>query len=446
MKFKFIPFMVLFYALPACAADLGEIYELAVENDPQIGAAEARYMARKQAVPQAWAGLLPVITASGSTTDTRNTKLLPGVDEEIQLKSHRWQAVLTQPIFRFDRFFQLKRSKNIRAQAAAQFAADQQELIIRVSDSYFNILSAEDRLSAARAERDAVKRQLEQVQQRFDVGLVAITDLLESTAAFDSSTVNVIEAEGAHMIAFETLLRLTDDPLDKILSLSADFAVEYPEPIDEEAWVKAALERNFDLLAAREGVNAARRNLTIARSGHLPTIDASATFNHSVSEQLPIDSKFDDKIVAVQITIPIFSSGATRSRSKEAGYLLTESQRNFDLTQRTVVETTRNLYSAITTDVARVKARKRGIESSQSALDATETGYEVGTRNIVDVLQAQQRLFQAQFLYANARYQYIKDVLRLKQVSGALGPDDIHELNTFMDASKIVSKFRATTR
>lgn len=442
----FLFFLYLLCCSPVYGADLSEIYNLAVENDPQIKAAEASYFARKEAVPQARAGLLPALSASGTRWDRRTT--IPGTSTpEVKYENHGWQAVLTQPLFRVDLWFRLKRAKNIREQATADFAADQQELIIRVAESYLNILEAQDRLNASNAERDAVQRQLEQVQQRFDVGLVAITDLLESTAAFDSSTVNVIEAEGAQIITFETLLRLTDTHFNFISALNENFPVKHTEPREEEAWVAASLQGNFRLLAARQAVNVSRRSLTIARSGHYPTIDASATFDHSVSEiAAPSIYKEDNKVVSVKITVPVFSGGATRSRSKEAGYRLEEAQRNFDLAQRTVVENTRNFYTAINTDVARVNARLRGIESSQSALEATETGYEVGTRNIVDVLQAQQRLYQAQFLYASARYRYIKDVLRLKQTAGALSPADLHELNTFMVPSKPISKIRTTTK
>jgi len=147
----------------------------------------------------------------------------------------------------------------------------------------------------------------------------------------------------------------------------------------------------------------------------------------------------------LQLNVPIYNGGAIRSRSKQTSYLLDQAQRNFDLTQRTVVEDTRTLYTAINTDVARVNARLRGIESSQSALDATQTGYEVGTRNIVDVLLAQQRLFLAQFQYASARYQYIKDTLRLKQVVGTLSPADILDLNNYMSATQTVGKIKPTT-
>ena len=442
--------MILFAALMASisakGASLEEIYTLAFENDPQIKAAEARYLGKREAVPQARAALLPNLTASGTSTDNRRS-IPDDPTPEHRFNTHGWQAQITQPLFRIDKWFQLKQAKNIRSQAEAQYEADQQDLIIRVSESYFNILEAQDRLNAAQAEREAVQRQLEQVQQRFDVGLVAITDLLESTAAFDSSTVNVIEAEGAQIITFEALLRLTDRSISNIDALTRDFPVEHPQPMNEEAWVRASLDGNFELAAAREGVSVARRGLTIARSGHYPTIDAAATFSHTVTHDFdPTVIKTDNKVMSLQITVPIFSSGATSSRSREAGYRLEEAQRTFDLSQRITVENARNLYSAINTDVARVRARLRGIESSQSALEATETGYEVGTRNIVDVLQAQQRLYQAQFLSASARYQYIKDVLKLKQVAGALNPADLKELSSFLDKNRTVSKIRHITR
>ena len=167
--------------------------------------------------------------------------------------------MLRQPVFRLSNWFQFQQSKNIEAQAQAQFTAEQQELIYRVADSYLNILEAQDRWSAANAEREAVQRQLEQVQQRFDVGLVAITDVLESTAAYDSSTVNVIEAEGAQAVTFESLLRLTGQAFFEVAGLSPEFPVAYPEPRDEEAWVMAAVQQNYSLVAAREGVNAAER-------------------------------------------------------------------------------------------------------------------------------------------------------------------------------------------
>jgi len=431
------------------AASLDEIYNLAVINDPQLGAAKAGFMARSEVVNQSRAGLLPSISLSANTSQNKRTILTSTFPAE-NYNDNGWQAVLRQPVFRLSNWFQFQQSKNIEAQAQAQFTAEQQELIYRVADSYLNILEAQDRWSAANAEREAVQRQLEQVQQRFDVGLVAITDVLESTAAYDSSTVNVIEAEGAQAVTFESLLRLTGQAFFEVAGLSPEFPVAYPEPRDEEAWVMAAVRQNYSLVAAREGVNAAERELQAARSGHLPTLDAQVAYNRNNSGSIGFfgssGTESEQQSMALQLNVPLYSGGATRSRAKQAGYLLEQAQRNFDLTQRTVVENTRTLYSALNTDVARVTARLRGIESSQSALDATQTGYEVGTRNIVDVLLAQQRLFQAQFQYASARYRYIKDTLRLKQAVGTLSPDDIADLNRYLSATQVVSKISPTTR
>lgn len=440
----------------AGATGLSDVYELAVANDPQLAAAMAGYRARAEVVTQSRGGLLPNVSASAQTTKNKRTSPeavqsptggITVFQQTQEFNDNSWSATLSQPVFNLASWFTFQQSKEIEAQAAAQLAAEQQDLIFRVADNYLSILEAQDRLSAAIAERDAVKRQLEQVQQRFDVGLVAITDVLESQAAFDTSTVGVIEAEGAQAITFETLVRLTGELIEKIDGLSEEFPVEYPEPRNEDAWVEAALENNYELAAARHAVEQSRRGLQIARSGHAPTVNANVTYRESVNNASNIFAGTTESTSAtLSMNVPIFSGLAQRSRSKQAGFELDQAQKNFDLTQRTVVENTRTLYSAIITDVARVRARLRGIESSQSALDATQTGYEVGTRNIVDVLLAQQRLFAAQFQYASARYQYIRDTLRLKQVVGSLSPEDIYDLDRYIAADQSVEKITPTTR
>ena len=457
----------LLVSFSAAAVDLREVFDLAVENDPQIGAAEAVYLASSEGVNQARAGMLPNVSVGGSTSDNwrRSPDPQTGIDADPtsptfgefiitgpaapaeEFNSHGWAATLSQPVFRLDRWFRFRQSKNLEAQALATFAAEQQNLIIRVADTYLNILEAQDTLSAANAEREAVKRQLEQVQQRFDVGLVAITDVLEAQAAYDTSTVTVINAEGNQNIAFEPLFRLTGQGFRDVGSLAEEFPVKYPDPLDEEAWVASALANNLDIAAAREGVNAARRQLYIARSGHLPTVDAQAQWQHSTSGgQSFLGNTLDQRVYSLQIDIPVYAGGSTRSVARQSGYQLEQAQLVLDLTQRQIVETTRNLYTAINTDVARVRARLRGIESSQSALDATQTGYEVGTRNIVDVLQAQQRLFASQLQFAQARYQYIRNTFRLKQVVGSLSPEDIYELNNFINNASTVERITPTTR
>lgn len=436
------------------AADLTEIYNLAVKNDPLLAIAEASYMGIKETVIQARAALLPLVTLGASTSDNRRRvpiPRLPGIPPQpaiiTHFNSHGFQATITQPVFQLDRWYQFQQAKYIAAQAKATFAAQQQDQILRVADSYFTILEAEDLLDASSAERDAVQRQLEQVQQRFNVGLVAITDVLESAAAYDTSTVNVIEAEGAQRISFETLLRLTGQSFNAVAGLSSQFPVAAPEPNDEEAWVKAALVQNYQLQATREALKAAEKELKAAKAIRYPSVDANITYTDSVTGGGDFfGAKQDTRSAAIRVNIPIYQGGGISSRVRQAAYGLEEAQKNLDLTRKTVIENTRILFTAINTDVGRVRARLKGIESSQSALEATQTGYEVGTRNIVDVLLVQQRLYEAQFRYASARYKYIKDTLALKQLAGSLSPQDIYDLNQFLESDAPVERASLLTR
>ncbi len=394
--------------------------------------------------------ILPTIVVRGTTSSNRRVLPTNPPAPTAQYNDHAWQAILSQPIFRLEGWYQFKRAKTLRAEALARFSAEQQALIIRVAESYFNILSWEASLSSANAERDAVQRQLEQVQQRFDVGLVAITDLLESRAAYDSSTVNVIQSESGQSTSFEPLLRLTGSKFEQIYGLSEDFPVEKPEPHNEADWVKVALEYNYELIRTREQLRSAERGLQIAKSRHYPTIDAEIRYGHSVAGSVNVFSRSGSKVnqteMALNVNVPVFQGGLVHAQVREAVHNLEAAQQNLNLVQRYTVESTRNLYAAINADVARVRARRRGIESSQSALDATQTSYEVGSRNIVDVLQAQKRLYQSQSQYASARYQYILSTLRLKQAVGTLNPKDIYALNRFVDRDISVTRTTTATR
>ena len=431
----------------ANAETLEEIYNLAVFNDPQLGAAEASFLSRNEIVAQSRARILPNISVVGQTSDNMRRIPTNPSPPASHYNDHSWAAVLNQPIFRLDSWYTFQQSKSIQAEAIANFSAEQQALIIRVSQSYFAILDANAGLSATRAERDAVQRQLEQVQQRFDVGLVAITDVLESQAAYDSSTVNVIESEGAQSTSFEPLLRLTGRNLTSVSPLIENFPIKYPDPQNEDDWVNTALQNNYTLIAARAKLRSAERGLQIAKTGHYPTIDAEAAWSHNVSGTSSfLGNKIDQRSLSLKIRVPVYQGGGVRSGVKQARFNLEAAQKNLDLVEKQVAEATRVLYTAINTDVARVRARLRGIESSQSALDATQTGYEVGTRNIVDVLNAQQSLFLSQFQYAKARYTYVIDTLLLKQSVGTLNAEDLYALNRFLNSDNKISRNKPTTR
>lgn len=449
MKFPFRSSLIglcLAASVQTHGATLAEIYNLAVENDPQLGAAEAVFLSQNEVIAQNRAFLLPNVLLQGQTSDNkRMIQSSPFPDSEYN--DHGWQAVLRQPVFRLDSWYRFKQAKDIQAEAEASFAAEQQALIVRVAETYFAILEAEAGLSASNAERDAVQRQLEQVQQRFDVGLVAITDVLESQAAYDSSTVNVINAEGLQSTSYEPLVRLTGQLISEVNGLDEGFPVKNPEPQNEDAWVETALQQNYSLKAARERLAQAEKGLKLAKAGFYPTIDAQVSYTRQVTGSTSfLGNKLNQRTAALNLNVPIYQGGGVKSQVKAAGYNLEAAQKNLDLTQRQIAEYTRSLYTAINTDVARVRARLRGIESSQSALDATQTGYEVGTRNIVDVLQAQRNLYASQLQYASARYQYVLDTLRLKQAVGTLSPQDLYDLNEFINSSVVVTRTVPTTR
>ena len=448
-------------ALPAGAADLAEVYESAVANDPVLGAAKAGYAATEQLVPQARAALLPNLGASANTSWTERGFPQNFTDEDPsspnfgsvfkipdqEFNDHGWRAQLSQSVLDLPSWYSYTASKASVDAAGWNTEAVSQNLIIRVAAAYLNVLRIQDRLDSTMAEEAAVKRQLEQVQQRFDVGLVAITDVLESQAIYDNAVVQRIQSVGDHGIFFETLRTLTDVPYDSLDRLSQNLPIVNPEPMTEETWVETALAENLNIRAANSQLSSARRTVRARRAGHLPTIQATVTQNHFVTGGQSVFGasgiKTDDTVYGLSLNMPIFSGGFTRARTREARALELQTRERLSEQQLVVARDTRNLFRAVATDVVRVKARLKAIQSAESALEATETGYEVGTRNIVDVLQAQQRLFGSQFDYADSRYNYVIDLMALKQSAGTLVKEDLLELNTFLDGTSPVTRLNS---
>ena len=446
--FLFLVFLTCnLFSKTSFAGNLSEIYELSVSNDPELAAAQARYLSRKEIVPLSRSQLLPQIGVRAQTSDNRREFPSNPASTTSYFNENGWSGFLSQSVFRLESWYQLQRSKNLRSEAQAKFSSEQQALIVRVAEVYFRILEREAALAASAAKREAVKRQLEQVQQRFDVGLVAITDVLESKAAFDSSTVSVIEDEGAQSNSFEPLVRLTGKAFDFVYGLSDQFPVKSPDPNNEDEWVEEALKNNYTVKANEALVDAGERSLKAAKSKHLPTIDAQVSYSHNESGGTSfLGQEVDQQTATLNLSMPIFQGGAVRSGVRTARHDLEASRKILDLTKRQVVENTRSLFRLVNTDVARVSAGKRGIESSESALEATLTGYEVGTRNIVDVLNAQRSLFLSQFQYASARYRYVLNTLRLKQTVGVLASEDIYNLNKFLDPAQTINRTTKLTR
>jgi outer membrane protein len=422
--------------------DLVTVYKDAVDNNADLAAARANYDAVREVVPQARSGLLPQINGGATSNDTR-TKL----DEPSNTFSRSgiaYQATLSQPIFRADRWFQLQAAEATTEQAALEFSATQQNLILQTAETYFAVLRAQDNLASTKAEEAAFKRQLDQANERFDVGLSDKTDVLEAQAGYDTARANRIIAERNVDDAFQALVTLTNREYASLEGILHTLPIVVPAPNDAKAWVDTASQQNLNLQASNHAVDAAEETLRQRKAGHAPTLDAVASYQKGDNDSLgfsnvdstpgqpPFGSDVEQRSIGLQLNIPIYSGGLTSSQVRESYQRLNQTEQLRESLRRNVVQNTRNFHRAVNTDVEQVKARKQSIISNQSALEATEIGYQVGTRNIVDVLDAQRQLYSSVRDYNNARYDYILDNLRLKQAAGTLSPADLEALASFL--------------
>lgn len=421
--------------------DLLDIYNLALSNDAELAAAHASWRASKEVVPQGRAALLPNIAVSANTANNRSSQLLanglPGGRRRTDnWNSHGWSATLRQPLFHLEYWFNFGRAEALSEQAKIQFGVKQQNLIIRVSEAYFNVLRSEDNLTTAKAEEKAVKQQLEQTRQRFSVGLIAKTEVYEAKAAYDAARVARIVGANDVEVSLEKLCTITNRSILAIAMMDKRMPINAPEPNIAEAWVKTAIAQNLTLEAAHHGVNVAEEQLRMSKSGHAPTLNAVAAYSHindsSESDVLDLNGKSNNTVYGLELDLPIFSGGGTLSKVRESGYRLEESRHGEDLTLRNITTDARNLFRTVNTDVDRIEAHCQGIASTDSALKATESGYKVGSRNMIDVLNAQKELYAAQRDYFNARYDFIINTLYLKQTAGTLSPEDLQKLNEWM--------------
>ena len=450
--------LILVTAGTAQAESLRDIYELALENDATLKAQEARYLAALEDEKAARSALLPQINASASYQDSDTDTVSPGIlgfnpdgtpivgntFDNTDIDTEAYQVSLQQALFDLPAWFGFKSGKELSRQAEATFASNQQSLIVRVVEAYLAVLRAQDNLAASGARERAFQRQLEQNKQRFEVGLIAITDVYESQAAYDLSQVDRISDENSVAVALENLSVLTAKRHDTLDVLVEDFEVTQPQPVDRGAWVEFALANNFDLQASQYAEEAARQNATARKMAHAPTISGTASYSDSDTDGtrfqdpaglflIPPDRAQEQTLWGVQLNLPLSTGGAISAERRRAAQQFNAAREDrINLTRQTVTNT-RSLHMTVMNDVARVAARKQSIVSSRSALDATEAGYEVGTRNIVDVLNAQNTLFIALRDYANSRYDYIVNTLRLKEQAGQLSPEDVLRLDSFLE-------------
>ena len=434
----------------AFAESLLEIYQQALQSDPLIHEADARRLAASEAEPQARSALFPQIEANAgyrSNSSAGNQLIVDtasGVTRvpfESDTDNETWDIGLRQTVFRWDQVVGLKQAGKVVAQAEADYEAAQQDLMIRVATRYFEVLGAEDVLASIHADRLAIARQLEQAKQRFEVGLIAITDVQESQAAHDQSVADEIGAKRSLATAREFLREITGEYVTELSAPSEDFPLISPNPADELSWIDLAMSQNLGVISSRLGEQIARDEISFRRTGHYPTIDLFAqrnstdTTGESIFGPLapsPIDNNSIGNTVGVQFNLPIFTGGRTSSRVREAVYLHRASKEQLQRVARAAERQTRDAYLGVLAEISRVNALSQAVLSSETALEATQAGFDVGTRTIVDVLNSQFALYSAITNYYRSRYAYIGNVLRLKQAAGTLQVQDLEDIDRWL--------------
>ena len=445
--------------------DLLSILQLALENDPTLRQAEASYRENRESVIQSRSSLLPSLGIGGSTsrltsgpTDSNYNNVLnrdtgefvidQGTGEPLLLRAddhsfrpginnHSWGMNLSQSVVNLANWYSYKSAQARDKAAAVNLAAQEQDLIMRVAVAYFDVLRAIDTLDTNIQEEEAALRSLDQTRQREEVGLVAITDVYDSQAAYDLAQNTTILQQDLLRARYEALEAITGQPHPTVEVLREDFPIIEVDGSLKD-WETQAEDNNLFIAAAEYNLEASRKNLKARKSDHLPTIDFSGNFGHSVtapinSQGIEIGGGANDRTtLALSLSIPIYSGGAVRSRRRAAEYNVIAAQESLNLAERQLTQNIRNAYRRVNTDVLVIAQRQQSITSAQSALDATELGAEVGTRNIVEVLLSRENLFRALRLYADARYNYVIDTLLLRQVAGVLTPQDIIDLNEWL--------------
>ncbi|GAB6042358.1 TolC family outer membrane protein [Endothiovibrio diazotrophicus] len=419
-------------SLPVLAEDLMEIYQLARDNDPTLRAAEAARRAADEVRPQARASaMLPTLDLSANLSETR-------VHEPDTTNPSRPASAielnLTQPILHLDRLARLRQADSQIAQAEAQYQATRQDLMIRVAESYFNVLAAIDSLEYARAQKSAIGRQLEQATKRFEVGLIAITDVHEAQAGYDLASADEIVAQDALSSAREALAEITGQFIKELAGLKQELKLTPPDPADADRWTTTALEQNLAILAAAEAVTTAREEIEARRGGHYPTLDLTASHGAGDNDALYTSgyTQTEQTAVSLQFNLPLFRGGATNSQVRQASQLYNEAREKLESARRTATRSSRDAYRGVVAAISRVEALKQALVSTESALEATQAGFEVGTRTIVDVLNSQRDLHQARRDYARARYDYLLNTLRLKQAAGIIQESDLESVNRWL--------------
>ena len=445
----------------ARADDLVQVYDDAVQLRSPDPCGNATRLAARESSPAGAGGAAAAVSGNWQISRTKQVEntvepfpspLNPAALEALPLDAssytdeRQYNLQLQQSVFSWANWKSLSRAHKQVAQAEADYKAAQENLIQRVATAYFDVLAAQDVVDADQAALNADSLQLDQDNKRYDVGLIPITNVKETQAAHDAAAAALIDAKRQLANMQQALREITDQDYPTLSKPGDVMALDPPQPADPQHWVDVSMDQNLSLISSRLQADEARDAVEISRSGHLPTVSITAARgaqNEDVNENEafggpPASIRFpqsgNDSQIQLQVTVPIFSGGLVQSQVRQAQYQWIAAKYNVQQVSRQTERTARDAYQGLVSKIAQVNALKQGLESARVAMQATEAGYEVGTRTTVDVLQERQALVLAQTNYAQARYDYMNDVIALRLAAGTLTRDTLVELNKSLTA------------
>lgn len=420
------------------ATTLVELYDISLQADPEYQSAVANNLAAQELTPQARSFLLPTLSAGGRVRHTYADvqRSATAVTGDSDWGDQQADISLRQPVYHRDLWIQLDQADLRTQQANAEFAFSRQELMLRIAQRYFDVLRARDQLAFAKAALEAFGQQLKQAQQRFEVGLIAITDVEEAQSGFDLATADVIAAENDLDNAREALREVTGRYTTDLASLGEAMPLQTPEPTDINQWTETALRQNLQIMAARHAAATAKQEIQRIASGHYPTLDLTGSAQYFNSDGgiggIATNSRTTDGTIALELNIPIYEGGLVTSQTRESRHLYQASLDDLEGRRRAVQRQARAAYQNLNSDISRVKALTQAVKSTISAKEAIDAGFQVGTRTSVDVLNAERRVFEARRDLAFSRYDYIINRLTLKQAAGTLSESDVEQVNSWL--------------
>lgn len=416
-------------ATPSWGLDLVQAYQAALANDATFASVRSNYIAGLEKLPQARAGLMPVVNGSGNRTETTTTRI-PGT----RLSNTTYAVQLTQPLFRWNVWQNYEQSKLLVEISEIQLELGRQDLILRLSQAYFDVLAAQDNITFIGAQKAAIFEQLESAKRNFEIGTATITDTYEAQARYDLADAQGIQAQADLEVRISALQQIVGAQTGSLAMLPPAVQIPGPQPAKVNEWIDRSREQNWSVIQAGLNTEVADRNIQIAKSGHYPTLDLVATVQRAegLVGNVVIDNPYTTRAVGVQVQVPIFAGFAVQSRVNEATALYDRSRNDLEVARRAAVQNTRVAYQGVSSGLAQIRALEAAQVSSRSSLEANKTGYEVGVRINIDVLNAQQQLYSTERDLAAARYNALLSGLRLKAAAGVLSGDDVTLVNQLL--------------